>query len=244
MTAIEFYDRTPIENAISSLTVVPDKIIFISSGNIANDFLKDMKEFIALKKLKTKVDIIRTKRNNLNDIVKKLSDIVNTESDCVFDLTGGDDLTLVAMGIVYQKYPEKNIKIQRFNVNKCTVTDCDNDGCVIYKGEPELTVEENIVLHGAAIKYSNNPQKGTYTYEYTEEFIDDINVMWGICADNPGYWNARINLLGKVEEYYGGQGMLTISFNKTRFERRLDAEVKNYVDIKYLNALLSKLSAP
>ena len=29
MIAVEFFDRTPIENAISSLTTVPDKIIFI-----------------------------------------------------------------------------------------------------------------------------------------------------------------------------------------------------------------------
>ena len=33
MTAVEFFDRAPIENAISSLTIVPDKIIFIGDKN-------------------------------------------------------------------------------------------------------------------------------------------------------------------------------------------------------------------
>ena len=36
MTAVEFYDRTPIENVISSLTTVPD--IFIGDGKVMKKF--------------------------------------------------------------------------------------------------------------------------------------------------------------------------------------------------------------
>lgn len=242
MTAVEFYDRTPIENAISSLTTAPDKIIFIGDGNRAKKFLDKMNLFLEKKGLssKIKIDIRKIKRNNLNDIVEVLTDIVNTEEDCVFDLTGGDDLVLVAMGIVYQKFAHKNIKIQRFNINNAEVTDCDNDGCVIYKGKPEITVEQNVILHGGAVKYDQNPRKGTYKYDYTDEFISDVNEMWKICADDPGFWNTRVNILGQIEEYYGDDGLLSVSFNLTALKTRLANDNIKYVK---LDGLLRRLNA-
>ena len=242
MTAVEFYDRTPIENAISSLTTSPDKIIFIGDGNRAKKFLDKMNLFLEKKGLssKIKIDIRKIKRNNLNDIVEVLSDIVNTEEDCVFDLTGGDDLVLVAMGIVYQKFAHKNIKIQRFNINNAEVTDCDNDGCVIYKGKPEITVEQNVILHGGAVKYDQNPRKGTYKYDYTDEFISDVNEMWKICATDPGFWNTRVNILGQIEEYYGDDGLLSVSFNINALKARLVNDNIKYVK---LDGLLRRLNA-
>ena len=242
MTAVEFYDRTPIENAISSLTTAPDKIIFIGDGNRAKKFLDKMNLFLTKKGLdsKIKVDFRKIKRNNLNDIVEVLSDIVNTEEDCVFDLTGGDDLVLVAMGIVYQKFAHKKIKIQRFNINNAEVTDCDNDGCVIYKGKPEITVEENVILYAGAVKFDDNPRNGTYKYNYTDEFIRDVNEMWKICADDPGFWNARVNILGQIEEYYGDNASLSVSFNLTALKTRLANDNIKYVK---LDGLLRRLSA-
>ena len=242
MTAVEFYDRTPIENAISSLTTAPDKIIFIGDGNRAKKFLDKMNLFLEKKGLssKIKIDIRKIKRNNLNDIVEVLTDIVNTEEDCVFDLTGGDDLVLVAMGIVYQKFAHKNIKIQRFNINNAEVTDCDNDGCVIYKGKPEITVEQNVILHGGAVKYDQNPRKGTYKYDYTDEFISDVNEMWKICATDPGFWNTRVNILAQIEEYYGDDGLLSVSFNINALKARLVNDNIKYVK---LDGLLRRLNA-
>ena len=46
MTAVEFYDRTPIENVISSLTTVPNKIIFIGDGKAMKKFEHVYKIFL------------------------------------------------------------------------------------------------------------------------------------------------------------------------------------------------------
>ncbi|MBE6805937.1 MAG: DUF1887 family protein [Ruminococcaceae bacterium] len=239
MTAVEFYDRTPIENAISSLTVKPDKIIFIGDGNRANKFLKSLELFFQKRDIKTQVCFERIKRNKLSNIVSVLSKIVETEEECVFDLTGGDDLVLVAMGIVYEKYKHKGVKIQRFNINDSLVTDCDNDGCVVYKGKPEISVGENIILHGGDIRYADTPSTGTYCYQYTEDFISDVNAMWEICAKNPGFWNARINMLEKAEEYYGDKNSLTVSFDIEKFKARLLNDRMEYITPKGLLVALS-----
>ena len=44
-------------------------------------------------------------------------------------------LYLVGMGIVYARYPEKNIQMHRFNIRNNTVRDCDQDGKLLYEAE-------------------------------------------------------------------------------------------------------------
>lgn len=197
MTAVEFYDRTAIENIISSITTVPDKIIFIGDGKVMKKFESVYLSFIEQRKLNIEVAYRNIKKNNLSDIVQVLSDIVETEEQCVFDLTGGDDLALVAMGIVFQKYPEKNIQMQRFNIKNGVVTDCDNDGTVLYTGAPTISIKENIHLHGGAVRYGDDDR--TFEWDLSEDFVCDIEKMWSICRRDPGFWNRRLNVLEAMD---------------------------------------------
>ena len=138
MTAVEFFDRSPIENVVSSLTTSPDKIIFIGDQKQMDRTQDVYKHFFAHRGLKTQLDFRPIKKNDLDDIVDVLTEIVQTEQECVFDLTGGEDLLLMAMGMVSRKYP--HVQMQRFNLNNGVVTDCDGDGKVLYEGAPCLTV--------------------------------------------------------------------------------------------------------
>ena len=237
MTAVEFYDRTPIENVISSLTTKPEKIIFIVSGNHAKKFKKNYERFAELHKIDNiEVDFRKVMANNLDNIVEVLSEIAETEEECFFDLTGGFDLMLVAMGIVKQKYADKNIQIQRFNVNNGVVTDCDKDGKVIYSGAPKLSVTENIVIHGGNIRYEDNPMnngkedKGTYSWNLTEQFIADVEKMWELCKKNPGNWNINLNVLCEIERILNSKKQLDVSIPVSAVEHYLQKE-----NIKKLN---------
>ena len=226
MTAIEFYDRTPIENIISSLTTMPNKIIYIGDSKRKEGIDPTYATFIKGRKLNIQIEYRNVKKNNLSDIVSVLSNIVETEEQCTFDLTGGDDLSLVAMGIVFQKYKDKNIQMQRFNINNGVVTDCDNDGSVIYSGSPAITVEENINLHGGAIRYDD--KEGTFKWELSEDFTNDINTMWSICRRDPGFWNGRINTLEAINDCNSIESDLDVSVNIL--------DLKNYmqsINVKY-----------
>ena len=60
----------------------------------------------------------------LSNIADQLSAIVGEVIDkdiCVIDLTGGQDLMLVAAGIVYDRYKDKN---PRCIVSTCATTNC------------------------------------------------------------------------------------------------------------------------
>ena len=202
MTAIEFFDKTPLENVISALTLAPKKIIFIGDKNVMEKNKEKYYKFIDSRKLEIELDFEPIIKNQLNNIVDVLSRIVEAEDECVFDLTGGEDLVLVAIGIISQKYKEKNIQMQRFNVNNGRVTDCDYDGQIIYAGEPEITVEQSINLNGGFVRYEKNHDDRTYKWETDEDFVRDVKNLWEQCRVNPGLWNTRLNVLSSVEELY------------------------------------------
>ena len=203
ITAVELFDSTPIDNLISVLTVVPDKIIFIGDLTVMEKYKKSHKAFIKSRDLEIELEYWNVDKNDIYDIVETLSEIVETEENCVFDLTGGEDLALVAMGIVYNKYPEKNIQLQRFNVVNGMVSDCDQDGVIIYNNYPNLTVEENILIHGGAVRFEGDDEKKTtYRWVLTDEFKDAVYRMWNLCREDPGLWNARLNVMKCIEKYF------------------------------------------
>ena len=115
MTAVEFIDRTPIENIISVLTNSPKKVIYIGEADLIEKKKHIYISFVKSRNLDIDVLFKTINKNNINSILDVLSDIVENEDNCVFDLTGGSDLVLVAMGMIAQKYQNKkntNAKIQ------------------------------------------------------------------------------------------------------------------------------------
>jgi hypothetical protein len=198
MTAIELFDRSPIDNAVSLIVAKPDKIIYIGESSVMEKNKSVYENLIKSRDLKTKIEYEPIIKNNLNNIVETISRIVEREDECVFDLTGGEDLVLVAMGIVSQKYKDK-IHMQRLNVNNGVVNDIDCDGKTFEVGKLSLSVEENINLHGGKIRYEKNDDDKTFEWDMSVDFVRDINVMWSMCRDNPGLWNTRLNVLGEAD---------------------------------------------
>ncbi len=200
MTAIEFYDPSPIENAICAITTVPEKIIFLGDGSAMEKFDCVFRPFLGERHPNTKIEYKGVNRNSLNEMVEKLSSIVEEEEECLFDLTGGEDLALVAMGIVYEKYRHTGkIQMQRLNVNSGVIYDCDGDGNLEVVSTPTLSVEENIKLHGGVIRYNAFDEVRTRKWDMNDEFRRDIDKLWEICRKNPGRWNNSIKLLAALE---------------------------------------------
>ena len=238
MTAVEFYDRTPIENIISSLTTMPNKIVFIGDEKVMVKFKPIYKAFLEKRDLKIEIEYRNIKKNDINDIVEVLSDIVQKEDQCIFDLTGGDDLALVAMGIVFQKFLDKNIQMQRFNVKNGVVTDCDNDGAMVYRGKPVITIDENIKLHGGAIRYGDKDK--TFEWELSEDFLCDIEKMWAICRRDPGFWNARLNVIEIMDKCGSHKESLDVSVTIAAVQNEIKNEGGKYVSVDGLLAELEK----
>lgn len=235
MTVVEFFDKVSIDNMISCITIRPEKIIFIGETKPMKKQQEAYRRFTHNQGIEVEFEYRAINKNSIENIIQVLETILETEPEVVFDLTGGEDLVLVAMGMVYQKHKdEKSIQMHRFNVSTGCVADCDNDGTIPALVKPKLSVEDNILLYGGAI-VPYDGEKGTYRWTLDEEFESDIQVLWGICKKDPGLWNSQLTTLSYMARQSScEENPLRIQASADYIRSVMEANRVNFVWIKSL----------
>ena len=194
MTIVEFFEKSPFENMISCLACKPEKVIFMGDLKQMDIVIPTYEKFLKDKGIKTKIDRKAISRTNLQAAVQTLTDIIKTEKDCVFDIAGGDDLLILAIGIVFAVYREKYpFKLQKFDLENGKMIDCDCDNEVSFKGTFTLTVEELISLYGGAV-LPEHPQpdpKGNKR---------DVDMLWDIARNKLKDWNDSVKYMTEFEK--------------------------------------------
>ena len=239
-TLVEFYDKSPLENIVSSLALKPGKVIFLGSNRKLME--RQVPSYLSLlneKGIYPEVECRAVPKNNLAEIQKALTDVVEENPVCVVDLTGGDELSLVAVGSVAGALKEKNISFHRVNISTRKVVEffeTDFDGDI---DEPILSVAENIALYGGRIVYDCDKPDSTGLWDWNDGFIRDVNKMWEICKINSSAWNAQFKQLESIITgnthvfcHIGHQDMYGESirlWNKYVFHSLADAKlIKNF----------------
>ena len=198
MTYIEFLDPTISENLCASLIHAPERVVLV--GNNESALRKHMKRYRRLfenRGMTVAFETCEIKQYQMHTIVESLARLVEKYEDCVFDLTGGDDLYLMAMGILSERYKDRNIHMHRYNISSRIIVDCDQDGVILQQAaQPELTVEENIEVHGGDIIWQSekNPE-GTIRWEDTPELRHTLAEILAVQPKEPGLWNKQVDTL-------------------------------------------------
>lgn len=221
MTIIECFENAAFENTISALTANPDKIIYVGADPQMENRVNKHVQFLRSKNISPTVEICVINPNNLQEIVITLSDIILRENNCIVDVSGGEDLVLMAVGMVYQQYRNTHpFQIQRVDVASGQIIDCDGDDATTFSGRIQMTVDELIALHGGII-VPENPQPSPSSDSA------DIDSLWDISKENSGKWNKFIGYLnefrGKAD---GGSTGLTVQININQ----LSKSVHDFVD--------------
>lgn len=234
MTIVEFYDKTAAENIVSTLLCKPDNVIFVGGDG------KKMRAGIALyekivrdRGLSTAFDCRVAPRNNLQAIITLLTELAERYEPCLFDLTGGEDLYLVASGMVYARHP--SLQLHRFHLAShaagavCTLLDCDADGKTLSQGEEALTVEETVQIYGGRVIYSEEKPEGTVRWRFSEEFRKDVRSLWEICRYDPFTWNTQITALARLTELSPMGDGLRVELDKTEAKLALSSSHEKFV---------------
>ncbi len=218
MTLIEFYDKAKIENIAGALLLRADKLILI--GDNQKTITKSIpvyQNLLEKRNIKTEILYKTVNKNNLSVIVEQLSLIVEENDDCIFDLTGGEDLYLVAIGILMEKYRDR-IQCHRFNFKNSTITDCDSDGNVAKAESFDISIEENILLYGGKI----SSDEKSINFVFDDDFNCDVEKIWNISKEDQKRWNSASGTIGDILMLCNKSSGLDV-----RFERALaEDEVK------------------
>lgn len=234
MTLIELYDKARIENIAGALLARADKLVLV--GNQKNEMERNKslyEEMLMDRGRKTEVCCISVNRNNLQNIIEKLSEVVEANNDCIFDLTGGDDLFLVAAGVLIERYKDK-VKCHRFNLKNSTVIDCDADGNTVSVESFDVSIKENIRLYGGRILDHG------YKFTFNEEFNRDAKAIWDIAKEDLRYWNLCSLTLKDIIEYCKSENSLGVSYSIAEITDMLRRRNASYGLSK---AFLQKLEA-
>lgn len=219
MTYIEFFDKNAAENICACLANPPERVVLVGgSPNVIKRHIERYQALFNGEERNCNVEFLYRSVNQyqLDKIVETLSKIVEEYDDCVFGLTGGGELYLVAMGIVKERYKHKNIQMHRFNLRNNTIYDCDQDGKTVFEGKlPKLTVAENIRIYGGDVVTSEIKSDATYKWDMNDEFKQDIRDMWEICRKKPGSWNSQINGFAALASV-GDESLDKLSYSATR----------------------------
>lgn len=235
MTYIEFFDKTASKNISACLTYVPDRVVLIGNHErIIRKHIKNYQQVLSDRGHKIEFDVKIVSDSNLDNAVSLLTELVETYDDCIFDVTGGEEILLLALGIVYANHPEKNIQIHKLNLRNNAIYDCDKDGMTIYRDTPALSVEENIRIYGGDVVYGGINDNKTYLWDLNPDFIKDVNAIWSVCKGDVRCWNTLIGFFGAIE--HAGEVVCQETLTTVAKKSDLEAQLARY-KAKYKTAI-------
>ncbi len=201
-TLIELFDESQIENVVAALSFMPEKAVFVGYEDVmTSDRISDLESFLKLKGINISLEYNIVKRDDYEDILSTLSGIVDKNTDCALDLTGGKELVLTAMGEVAAN---RDIPVFQFNITDGTFIRVKNCDSIKNPSKVSMTISENVVLNGGAVSYGD---EGEYRWDLTDDFKADIETMWAISRRNSVKWNKQCSTfedLEKFGEFTGG----------------------------------------
>lgn len=201
MTYIEFFDKIASENVCACLTYAPDRVIYVGDDkNLMNQHILRYQKIFTDSDPKIEFSCRSVSRSKVNEVVALLSELVETYDDCVFDITGGDEAYILALGIVTCRYAERNLQIHKFNLRNNAIYDCDTDGKTIYRATPKFSIDENIRIYGGEVSYGTVDEDKTYRWDLNSSFSEELEKMWDICRKTGRVWNKQLGVFAALNE--------------------------------------------
>lgn len=203
MVVIELFDEgSPIDNIIGSLMIETEKVVFLGSNRKKfSAHAQRYQKILAGRGLKTEFEFHSFSKNDVDTVLGVFDELIQKYTDCAFDLSGGEDITLVAAGMIHERYSERKIPMYRINPNTCAITSIYGDLPELRNEPLRLSVREMIVLHGGDIIYrSKEHPDGTFLWDFNAEFEQDFTIMWELSKLDLSNWNRLMMLFGLFEE--------------------------------------------
>ncbi len=187
MTVVEFFTENSIDNFINALYSPADVIHIIGTDiGIVKKYVEIYSKILKDRKTDKKIIARKADKYELNAVLRMYKGILESDTDFIFDLNGGDELHLTALGVLYERnlnLPEdekKNITLSRFNINTNTMRKTDVNGCMISECNVELSVEENAKIYRGLITHKNSDG-----FTFDDDFKRDLSRMMKYISKKP-----------------------------------------------------------
>lgn len=241
---IEFFDSEPLENLITCLNFKMDKVIFFGhSDTMTESRIQDTRR--ALRNICgiEEVEFITVSQKSLYKVLELLEKEITAEmksgNTCFFDLSGGEDLVLVAMGMLATQYkvPLHKFALPENELYLLTKWDAvPRIDEVVERRKLQLTLDDMIGLHGGVINYRQ--QKDVKNNLQDKEFRTAVKVMWEIANDNQKKWNGLSSVFKECTKYEDEYQRVRVS---VKAMKQAMNRIPDIISVKELGNYLERL---
>lgn len=197
MMLIESFTNSHIDNILSCLRLRPDKMVMVGNADEMREPVKRYEKLLAERGLATRISECDVYGKDLREICNALYDLVRAEEDCVIDLTGGDELVMMAVGAMLagmEASERQRIRVEKLDRHTGRVFDCMNRYCALPGEAVALTVDELLALHGGVLHPSTYQPPMDCSYK-------DLERLWRMASGKPKKWNQSVAVLNEFESW-------------------------------------------
>lgn len=154
-TLIEIFDSKQYENILSPVFLDRvAKVIYVGSKEVMTaKKISYIKNFFAHIKYTVPVEFLYVDRDNSSSVMNRFSQIIQNNSNCIFDATGGEDVILTTLGIASERYSVPVLRVDVKNRNFVIVHGNSADLCM---KDVSLTPEDLVILQGGRMIRSSD----------------------------------------------------------------------------------------
>ncbi len=203
-TLIELFDSCQFLNILAGIRFQPEKIVFVGYASVMNQQRKEsIHKFFKLRNQSVILEFVEIERYAYDSVLETLNTIIDQNTDCCFDLTGGKELALVAIGEIAAG---KNVPMIQFDPKNGRFIRIKNAQAIAEPQKRSVSIREAVVLNGGEIV---SPPDWCYGWNLNEDFRRDIRRIRDISRKNCTEWNQfTIALESLVPSYELHTGLL------------------------------------
>ncbi len=210
MTIIELFDENQMENVVSVLSLKPEKVVFVGFDSVmTSDRKKDIEKFFKIKGIKLQIEYAIVESDDYQNILNTLERVFKANEDCIFDLTGGSEMVIMAMG---ELSSQNDVPVVQFDIENKKVVKVRKPEAIGECSRTASKISEHFTLMGG-LKVSND------VWSFSEDFKADIKRIWEACKIGHYVWNKMTPLFANIDE--GGE--VVIDTKEKKQEEILEA---------------------
>lgn len=233
IVSFEFLVAEPIDNVITNLNFKIDKTVYFGYAENIRRYGTVLEDFLKKYCGNTEVSFIQVPKGRLKDTLGIMRSAVQDEKDrgskVFFDVTGGDPLPLVAIGILST---ETDTPMHIFNIDKENFRELEEGADYeisreVPRRKVPFTIDMLIELRGGAVKSSTRKKNKVLDNETNIATAEKVAALF---EKHTGEWGRLVKGLNSCMAE-DGEGIYHIDYNKVAdyFYPAFTGTMRNFV---------------
>ncbi|MBQ9768462.1 MAG: DUF1887 family protein [Lachnospiraceae bacterium] len=238
----EFLGMESVENVITCMHFKVDKVVYFGYPEMVSAKKKRTERFLRKRCGVREVVFHSMPRGDLQAMLKIMQEAMDAErnhgNEMFFDITGGENLILVAFGMLAGEY---DTPMHQFDVREDRLIELDEGskrriGRDVPRQNVTFTLDTFIELKGGVVNHSLHKDLKAIG---NKDFSCDVDSIWQVAKRNWNYWNSFSAFLGR---YMVSEDSLQVDVSVEEVQKALGASKSSLRKLSDLNRLVDELA--